>query len=144
MRAVPREPLAAPAMDCCVALAIPRPASARAPWAITPDPLAAVPEVDGGKEPVVPEPATAEAALDDCAEPVVPPEEPVGLLRAEPLAPLAACASVWRVAPLMARPVSARAPEVDIAEAAEAEPFAAGANCPVAPEPLTAEAALAA
>ena len=63
-------------------------------------------------------------------------------MRAEPLAPLASCARVWRVAPLMARPASARAPEVESEDAAEAEPVADGDNCPVAPEPLTAAAAL--
>ena len=105
---------------------MPLPASARAPWAITPVPLARVPEVDGAKDPLVPEPAKAAEELEACAEPLVPPEDPVGLLRAEPLAPLATCAKVWRVAPLMARPFSARAPEVATEEAAEAEPFADG------------------
>ena len=125
---MPREPLAAFAKDCCDALAMPRPASARAPCAITPVPLAAVPEVDGANDPLVPEPAMAEAELEACTEPVVPPEEPVGLLRAEPLAPLAACASMSRVAPLMARPASARAPEVESEDAAEAEPAVDGDN----------------
>ena len=104
--------------------------------------MAAVPEVDGGNVPLVPEPAIAEDELEACAEPVVPPEEPVGLLRAEPLAPLATCASVWRVAPFMARPASARAPEVESEDAAEADPVAVGDNCPVAPEPFTAAAEL--
>ena len=45
-------------------MAIPRPASARAPCAITPVPLEAVPEVDGANDPLVPEPAMAEAELD--------------------------------------------------------------------------------
>ena len=63
-RAVPREPLAAFAIDCWDALAIPRPASARAPCAITPVPLEAVPEVDGANDLLVPEPAMAEAELD--------------------------------------------------------------------------------
>ncbi len=63
-------------------------------------------------------------------------------MRAEPMALLAACARVWRVAPLMARPASARAPEVESEDAAEAEPVADGDNCSVAPEPLTAAAEL--
>lgn len=139
---MPREPVAALAMDCCEAPAIPLPASARAPWAITPVPLAREPEVDGAKEPLAPEPVMAAEELEAWAEPLVPPEEPVGLLRAEPVAPLAACAKVWRVAPLMARPDSARAPEVATDEAAEAEPFAEGESWPVVPEPFTAAAEL--
>ena len=63
-------------------------------------------------------------------------------MRAEPMTLLAACARVWRVAPLMARPASARAPEVESEDAAEAEPVADGDNCSVAPEPLTAAAEL--
>ena len=46
------------------------------------------------------------------------------------------------MAPLMARPASARAPEVESEDAAEAEPVADGDNCSVAPEPLTAAAEL--
>ena len=111
-----------------MALDITLPASARAPCAITPVPLAAVLEVDGANDPLVPEPAMAEAELEACAEPVVPPEEPVGLLRDEPLAPLAAFASVWRLTPFMALLASARAPEVESVDAAEADPVADGDN----------------
>ena len=64
LRVVPSEPLAAFAKDCCNALVMPRPASARAPCASTPVPLEAVPEVDGANDPLVPEPAMAEAKLD--------------------------------------------------------------------------------
>ena len=59
--AVPRAPVAARAMDCPEAPAMPGPASARAPLFITPVPAVPVPETDGENELPLPEPATRDA-----------------------------------------------------------------------------------
>ena len=70
-RDVPREPVAAWAIDCPDTPDILRPASERAPLLATPEVDAPVPETDGENEALVPEPETDEAELDACAEPVL-------------------------------------------------------------------------
>ena len=99
---------------------------------------------EGEKDPFVPEPETDEAELDPCAEPVPCPLSWLGLFRDAPAEPDAACAMDWPDAAAMLWPTSARAlllaTPIVPAFAAEAE----GENAPVAPEPETVEAVLAA
>lgn len=136
LRAEPREPLAASAKVWRVALDMPRPASARAPFAITPVPARPVP-AEGEKDSLEPEPANALEALEPCALPVVDCELPPGLLRAVPREPLAASARVWRVALDMPRPASARALPVITPVPVRPVPAAEGANEPLFPVPAT-------
>ena len=71
-RAAPRAPVSDCASDWDEAPDMTRPASARAPLAITPDAAARVPdpETDGENEPLVPEPETVEEVLAPRAEPL--------------------------------------------------------------------------
>ena len=70
-RAGPREPEANWASDWDEAPAMPRPTSARAPLAITPDAATRdpVPDTDGENDPLVPEPEIAEEVLAPRTEP---------------------------------------------------------------------------
>jgi hypothetical protein len=74
--AEPRAPVAARAIDCPEAPAIPRLASVRAPLLLTPpsaEPIPETPETpdaDGENERPAPEPETDDAVLEACAEPV--------------------------------------------------------------------------
>jgi hypothetical protein len=91
-RAVPREPVAAWAIDCPDAPVMLRPASARAPLLATPEVEALAPETDGENERPVPEPETDAAELEACAEPVPWPAVWLGPFRAVPREPVAAWA----------------------------------------------------
>ena len=110
-------PIPAPTIDCPEALAIPRPASARAPLLLIPASAEPIPETpdtpdaDGENEAPAPEPEIDEAELEACAEPVPVPWPAVwlGLFRDVPREPVAACAIDWPEAPDILRPASARA-----------------------------------
>lgn len=91
-RDVPREPVAAWAIDWPEAPDILRPDSARASLLATPVVEALTPETDGENEVLVPEPETDEAELEACAEPVPWPVDWLGLFREVPLEPVAAWA----------------------------------------------------
>ena len=144
-RAVPREPEVNCASDWDEAPDMPRPTSARAPLAITPDAAALVPdpETDGENEPLVPEPETAEKVLAPRAEPLTWLVELPGLFRADPRAPVAACANDWDDTPDIMRPASARAPLAITPVAAARDPDTDGENEPLVPEPETVEEVLA-
>ena len=146
--AEPRAPAPTPAIDCPEALAIPRPASARAPLLLTPASAEPIPETpdtpdaDGENEAPAPEPEIDEAELDACAEPVPWPEVWLGPFRDVPREPVAAWAIDWPEAPDILRPASARAPllATPAAEALAAETD--GENEALVPEPETDEVAL--
>lgn len=127
-RAVPREPVAAWAMDCPEAPAMLRPDSAHAPLLITPDTEARALEAVGENEPLAPEPETADTVLAACAEPLTCPEAWLGLFRAVPRAPVAAWASDCVDAPAMPWPDSARAALLRTRVAAAREAEAWGEN----------------
>ena len=133
----------APVSDCASdwdeAPDMPRPASARGPLAITPDAAARVPdpETNGENEPLVPEPETVEEVLAPRAEPVAWLVETLGLFRADPLAPMAACANDWDDTPDILRPASARAPLAITPLVTDRDPDADGENEPLVPVPET-------
>jgi hypothetical protein len=90
-RAVPREPVAAWAIDCPEAPDILRPASARAPLLATPEVEALAPETDGENEAVEPETADAvDAVLAARAVPLARAIDWLGLFLAVPREPVAA------------------------------------------------------
>ena len=69
-RAAPLAPVPDCASEWDEAPDMPRPASARAPLAITPVAAARDPDTDGENEPLVPEPETVEEVLAPLAEPL--------------------------------------------------------------------------
>ena len=141
-RAVPREPVAAWAMDWPDAPVMLRPASARAPLLITPEVEARVLVLDGENEPLAPVPDIADAELPACAEPVPWPEVWLGLFRAVPREPVAAWAKDWLDAPDMLRPDSARAALLCTPEVEACVPVPDGENDPLEPVPAIADAEL--
>jgi len=146
--AEPRAPVAAPAIDCPEALAIPRPASARAPLLLIPPNAEPIPETpdtpdaDGENEARAPEPEIDAAELDACAEPVPWPAVWLGLFRAVPREPVAAWAIDCPDAPVMLRPASERAPLLATPEVEALDPETDGKNERLVPEPETDEAEL--
>ena len=120
-----------------------RPASARAPLLITPEAAARDPETDGENEPLVPEPETVEAVLAPRAEPVAWLVETLGLFRADPIAPMAACANDWGDTPDILRPASACASLAITPVTAARDPDTDGENESLVPEPETVEEVLA-
>jgi len=111
---------------------------------MTPAPAALVPETDGEIVPLLPAPETEAALLAARAEPVACPEDWLGPFRDVPREPVAACASDWVDAPDMSRPTSARAPLLNTPEVAARVPVTDGEMVPLAPEPDTEAAGLAA
>jgi hypothetical protein len=141
-RAVPREPVAAWAMDWPDAPDMLRPDSARAPLLITPEVEACVPVPDGENDPLEPVPAIADAELPACADPAAWPEVWLGLFRAVPRVPVAAWAKDWPDAPDMLRPASARAALLITPEVEARVLVLDGENEPLAPVPDIADAEL--
>ena len=145
---MPREPVAALAIDWPEAPDILRPDSARAPLLATPAEEALTPETDGENEALIPAPETNEAELEACADPVPwPVDWPVdwlGLFLEVPLEPVAAWAIDWPDAPDILRPASARALLLAKPETEALTPDIEGENKAMVLEPETVEAVLAA
>ena len=143
-------PTPAPTIDCPEALAIPRPASARAPLLLTPASAEPIPETrdtpdaDGENEALIPAPETNEAELEASADPVPWPVDWLGLFLEVPLEPVAAWAIDWPDAPDILRPASARALLLATPETEALAPDIEGENKAMVPEPETVEAVLAA
>ena len=141
---MPREPVAARAIDWPEAPDILRPDSARAPLLATPAVEALTPETDGENEALIPAPETNEAELEACADPVPWPVDWLGLFLVVSLEPVAAWAIDWPDAPDILRPASARALLLATPETEALASDTEGENEAMAPEPETVEAVLAA
>lgn len=144
----PRVPTPAPTSDCPEALAIPLPASARAPLLLTPASAEPIPETpdtpdaDAENETRAPEPEIDEAELEACAEPVPRPAVWLGLFRDVPREPVAAWAIDWPEAPDILRPASARALLLATPAVEALAPETDGENEALVPEPEIGEAEL--